>query len=257
MKEMLILEGKMGMSYGREFRPVRIENTIFDDITKDMVLDEIGETGNKRLFIYGEYSTGKTTLSRVAVRRYMEDGNLGIIENRMWDKFCKKGNIEWNPNVHIISCAKYRAVEDLEYLLNSIEGLRKRTKGNEGKEAFLILHTDVLGLDSQLLLMDYLKDHVGKNALVIMTADNWENVLVDLKCGFTTVGLDRFNDFQIMNCLKKVCDELRITYTQEVLQYIIDKSCHTLKTALITLEYVTSGGDLSYSRVVELLNEED
>lgn len=49
MKEMLILEGKMGMSYGREFRPVRIENTIFDAITKGMVLDEIGETGNKRL----------------------------------------------------------------------------------------------------------------------------------------------------------------------------------------------------------------
>lgn len=247
----------MSMSYGREFRPVRIENTIFDDITKAMVLDEIGDTGNKRLFIYGEYSTGKTTLSRVAVRRYMEDGNLGSIEGRMWDKFCKKGNIEWNPNVHIISCAKYRVWDDLEYLLNSVESTRKRTGSAEGKEAFLILHVDVLGLDSQLLLMDYLKKHVGENALVIMTACNWENVLVDLKCGFTTVGLDRFNDFQIMNCLKKVCDELKITYTQDVLQYIIDKSCHTLKTALITLDYVTSGGELSYNRVVELLNEED
>lgn len=247
----------MSMSYGREFRPVRIEDTIFDDITKAMVLDEIGETGNKRLFIYGEYSTGKTTLSRVAVRRYMENGNLGAIEGRMWDKFCKKGNIEWNPNVHIISCVKYRVWDDLDYLLNSVESTRKRTSSAGGKETFLILHVDVLGLDSQLLLMNYLKKHVGKNALVIMTACNWENVLVDLKCGFTTVGLDRFNDFQIMNCLKKVCDELKITYTQDVLQYIIDKSCHTLKTALITLDYVTSGGELTYNRVVELLNEED
>ena len=53
------------MSYGREFRPVQIEDTIFDDSVKSAVLDEL--KGNKRLFIFGEYSTGKTTLSRVVL----------------------------------------------------------------------------------------------------------------------------------------------------------------------------------------------
>ena len=243
------------MSYGREFRPVRIEDTIFDDSIKSSVLSEL--KGNKRLFIFGEYSTGKTTLSRVAVRRYMEDGILGNIERRMWDKFCKKGNIEWNPNVHIINCSKFKSVGDLKDYLLSINDARERLIGNKGKEAFLILHIEVLSWDSQLLLGDYLKKYVKDNALVVMVSNVCDDINEDLLKGFWVIGLKRFHDYQIMGCLKSVCDSLKIKYTNEVLQYIIDKSCHTLKTSLIALDYVTSGGDLSYNRVVTLLSESE
>lgn len=243
------------MSYGREFRPVRIEDTIFDDSIKSSVLSEL--KGNKRLFIFGEYSTGKTTLSRVAVRRYMEDGILGNIERRMWDKFCKKGNIEWNPNVHIINCSKFKSVGDLKDYLLSINDARDRLIGNKGKEAFLILHIEVLSWDSQLLLGDYLKKYVKDNALVVMVSNVCDDISEDLLKGFWVIGLERFHDYQIMGCLKSVCDSLKIKYTNEVLQYIIDKSCHTLKTSLIALDYVTSGGDLSYNRVVTLLSESE
>lgn len=243
------------MSYGREFRPVQIEDTIFDDSVKSAVLDEL--KGNKRLFIFGEYSTGKTTLSRVVIRRYMEDGILGNIERRMWDKFCKKGSIDWNPNVHIINCSKFKSVGDLKDYLLSINDARDRLIGDKGKEAFLVLHLEVLDLDSQLLLEDYLKKYVKDNALVVMVSNICDDLNCDLLDGFRVIGLERFHDYQILGCLKSVCDSLNIDYTEEVLQYIIDKSCHTLKISLIALDYVTSGGDLSYKRVVNLLSDNE
>ncbi len=227
----------------RKYRPDGFENLVGQKHLVDILKNSIKENKIAHAYLFsGPRGTGKTSTARILAK------TVNCIDNKSGFACGKCDSclsFNGNPDIIEIDAASNNGVEEIRELINNVKIMPASLK----YKIYIIDEVHMLSqsaFNALLLTLEEPPEHV----IFILATTNLESVPITIVSRCQRFEFHRISDTDIVNRLKYVCDEEKISYEEDGLREIAILADGGLRDALSILDQLSKNDEKITSKLV-------
>ena len=220
----------------RKYRPTDFENIVDQNYTIEILKNAITKNKISHAYIFsGPRGTGKTTTAKVFAKsinceNYSNEGVCGQCPSCL--------NFASNPDIIEIDAASNNGVDEIRELINSV----KLAPTNSRYKVYIIDEVHMLSQSAFNALLLTLEEP-PKHVVFILATTNLESVPVTILSRCQRFDFKKITDTEIIKRMKFICEEEKITISEQALEEIAYLADGGMRDALSILDQLSSMGE--------------
>lgn len=220
----------------RKYRPTDFENIVDQNYTIEILKNAIIKNKISHAYIFsGPRGTGKTTTAKVFAKsinceNYSNEGVCGQCPSCL--------NFASNPDIIEIDAASNNGVDEIRELINSV----KLAPTNSKYKVYIIDEVHMLSQSAFNALLLTLEEP-PKHVVFILATTNLESVPVTILSRCQRFDFKKITDKEIIKRMKFICEEEKITISEQALEEIAYLADGGMRDALSILDQLSSMGE--------------